>query len=88
MVPNIDDMQLMFSVDSNNDGTPDTYMTQTEIEAAGLDMAKAAFAVRISITVADDKACGKTGANSQTCINPQTYQQVIFIRNSQGAGNA
>lgn len=87
LVPFVDDMQLLFSVDTDEDGEPDQYLTASEVEDQGLDMARNVFAVHVDLLIATENACGRPNANNNSCLEPQRFQQVIYIRNSRGRNN-
>lgn len=87
LVPYVENIQFTFSVDSDGDGEPDRYFTAQEISDDGsIDMAQSVFSVHVELTIATELSCGKTRATA-SCLEPQKFQQVIYIRNSRGRNN-
>lgn len=91
LVPYVEDMQLTFTVDTDEDGAPDTYMTAAQIEAdtdlynvntGGIT--KHIYSITLSLVIADRRSCGKPNASATSCVEPQNYLQTILIRNPRG----
>lgn len=78
LVPYIEDMQLTYSVDVDGDGVPDEYRQSDAIA----DMSETVHAIRIDLKVATENNCELVDANINTCLQPQNYQRLVYIRNS------
>ena len=84
LVPYIDDMQLRYGVDTDNSGSPDTYLTGQQILSSGLAMASDVYAVHIELTVITEQSCPAGSSGNQGCLQPKRYQSLVYIRNSTG----
>jgi len=84
LVPYIQDMQLDYGVDTNNDGAPDIYKTAYEMSAAGNDMASTAYSVKITLTVAGEVDINppQVGTLANDGKLRKIYTRTINIRNA------
>lgn len=84
LVPFIEDMQLIYSVDTNNDRSPDIYKTAAEIAADGDDIAANVYSVNIELIVSGDVDVGAPVLNGYENDGKlrKRYARVVNIRNA------
>ena len=84
LVPYVQDMQLLYSVDTNNDGAPDVYKTAAQIETDGDDYLASVYSVDISLIVSgnvDVNAPALAGFPDDGLLRKR-YTRLVNIRNA------
>jgi type IV pilus assembly protein PilW len=82
LVPYVENMQLTYGVDTNNDTIADTYKTAAQIATDGEDMTADVYSINVDLQVATNVDNSLSRALVGDGVFRKRYTQLISIRNA------